>query len=95
VTHRQEVETHSVKCKRDMDYALKCIARAVLMDEQDVFQQDFVLWMDNITHALHKGNTAAQAYRHLRTAIQGAMPTECANLVTPYVDELVEAFSRA
>ena len=95
VTHRTAVETHSSKCKRDMSYSLKCIARAVLLDEQDFFQQDFVLWMDNITHALHKEDSAAQAYRNLRSEIQKILPTPCVALVIPYVDQLVEAFSRA
>lgn len=92
-THRPEVEAHGAKCKRDMSYALQYIARAVLMDESDVFKQDFALWMENITRAVHKGDSAARAYSCLKMTIQQSMPTHCAALVNPYLDDLITAFS--
>lgn len=92
-THRSEVESYGAKCKRDMAYALKYIARAVLMDESEVFKQDFALWMENITRAVHKGNSAARAYRCLKVEIQAAMPSECAAVIVPYLDDLITAFS--
>lgn len=92
-SHRQDVEAYGAKCKRDMAYALKYIARAMLMDEAEAFKQDFALWMENITRAVHKGNSAAIAYGYLKQAIQHAMSAQCAALVTPYLDELMTAFS--
>lgn len=93
-THRQEVKTHCVKCKRDMDYALKEIAKAVLVGDSEVFQQGFALWMENITRAVHKTNSAAQAYTCLKVVIKQEMSAECAALVIPYIDNLVTSFSR-
>jgi hypothetical protein len=92
-SHRQDVETHGAKCKRDMAYALKYVARAMLMDESEAFRQDFALWMENITRAVHKGNSAAVAYGYLKQEIQKALPAQCAILVTPYLDDLITAFS--
>jgi len=92
-THRDEVVNHSGKCRRDMTYALKYIARSVLTDEPEVFRQDFSLWMENITRAVHKGDSATRAYQHLKVEIQAALPKECAALVVPYLDDLITAFS--
>ena len=92
-THRQEVVTHSAKCKRDMDFALKEIARAVLLDEPEGFKQDFSLWMENITRAVHTNNAASRAYRCLKAEICTALPGDHAALVTPYLEELITAFS--
>jgi hypothetical protein len=93
-THRRVVQEHGGKCKRDMTYALGYVARAVLSDETTAFQQDFLLWMENITHALHKTESATRAYSFLKQEIQDTLPAPCAALVTPYMDELINTFSR-
>ena len=92
-THRQTVQTHGQKCQRDMTYALSFIAKAVLVDEAQEFQEEFALWMENITRALHKGESSAKAYRLLKQAIQTKLPEACAKLVAPYLDDLILAFS--
>jgi hypothetical protein len=92
-THRQEVQTHSAKCKRDMSYALQEVAKAVLTGDPEVFRQGFSLWMENITRAVHKGNSAARAYNCLKVEIQKEMPAECAALITPLIDDLITSFS--
>lgn len=92
-THRKDVEADGAKCKRDMAYALKYIARAALMDEADAFKQDFALWMENITRAVHKGDAAAKAYGCLNQVIQAKLPNQCAAIVTPYLEDLIMAFS--
>ncbi len=93
MTHRQEVQTHSAKCKRDMSYALQEVAKAVLTGDPEIFRQGFSLWMENITRAVHKGNSAARAYSCLKAQIQKELPTECAALVVPFIDDLVMSFS--
>jgi hypothetical protein len=91
--HRNELKVYGATCKRDMAYALKCIAQAVLTDELEEFQQDFALWMENIMRAVHKGELAAHAYRSLKIEVQKALPPQSAALVTPYINNLITAFS--
>lgn len=92
-THCQDVQTQRAKCQRDMAYALKQIAKAVLLDDSEVFKQEFSLWMENITRAVHQGDSAARAYTCLKAEITQAMPAACATLVVPYVDNLIHSFS--
>lgn len=95
MTHRKEVQTYGGKCRRDMTYTLQYIARAVLMDEAETFREGFAVWMENITRAVHKGDSAARACRCLKTEVQKALPVECSALVVPYIDDLITAFSNS
>lgn len=92
-THRRAVQEYGAKCKRDMDYALSYVAKSVLSNEAKGFREDFALWMENITRALHKGESSAQAYTYLKQEVQEALPSTCAELVTPFIDDLITAFS--
>ncbi|MDA0267446.1 MAG: hypothetical protein O2890_06935 [Cyanobacteria bacterium] len=92
-THRRVVQEHGGKCKRDMAYTLSYVARAVLSDDTNAFRQDFLLWMGNIAHALHKSDSSSEAYGCLKQEIHDTLPPQCAVLVTPYLDELINTFS--
>jgi hypothetical protein len=93
LTHREAVQEHGAKCQRDMLYTLECIAKAILLDNPDSFMEEYVVWMQNITRALHKEDSAIAAYRSLQTEITGTLPTEAAQLVNGYLDQLITAFT--
>lgn len=92
-SHREAVQEHGAKCQRDMLYTLTCVAKAVLLDNPDGFMEEYVVWMQNITRALHKEDSAIAAYRHLQTEILAALPETSAQLVNSYLDKLIQAFS--
>jgi Phycobilisome protein len=92
-SHCQVVQEHGAKCQRDMLYTLECIAKAVLLDNPDGFMDEYVVWMQNITRALHKEDSAIAAYHHLQTEILAALPETSAQLVNSYLDKLIQAFS--
>jgi Phycobilisome protein len=92
-SHREAAQEHGAKCQRDMLYTLECIAKAVLLDNPDGFIEEYVVWMQNITRALHKEDSAIAAYRHLQTEILAALPEASAQLVNGYLDKLIQAFS--
>jgi hypothetical protein len=92
-SHRQVVQEHSAKCQRDMLYTLGCIAKGILLDNPDGFREEYVVWMQNITRALHKEASAIDAYRSLQTEIAAALPQEGAQLVNSYLDQLIKAFA--
>lgn len=92
-THKKTIQDHGHKCKRDMDYTLRSIAKAVLLNDRVGFQEEFLLWMQNITRALHKEESAVQGYQLLKQVIAESMPATHAALVNGYLDELIQAFS--
>jgi len=93
LTHREAVQEHGAKCQRDMIYTLGYIAKAILLDNPDGFMEEYVIWMQNITRALHKEDSAIAAYRCLQTEILATLPAEAAQLVNGYLDTLITAFA--
>ena len=91
--HRLVIQEHGGKCQRDMLYTLECIAKAILLDNPDGFIEEYVMWMQNITRALHKESSAIDAYRSLQTEITAALPQEAAQLINGYLDKLITAFA--
>ncbi|MBW4460893.1 MAG: hypothetical protein KME47_11765 [Nodosilinea sp. WJT8-NPBG4] len=90
---REVVQVHGAKCQRDMLYTLECIAKAVLLDDPDGFMEEYVMWMQNITRALHKQDSAIAAYRSLQAQVLAALPEASAQLIISYLDKLIQALS--
>lgn len=91
--HRKVITEHGPKCQRDMTYTLQCIAQAILLDNRQGFVEDYVLWMQNITRALHKESSAVEAYRALQQEVAATFPSAGALLINGYLDELIDAFT--
>ncbi|HSM81785.1 MAG TPA: hypothetical protein VLS96_08865 [Nodosilinea sp.] len=91
--HRQAIQEHGPKCQRDMLYTVECIAKAILLDDPSGFVEEYVVWMQNITRALHKEDSAIAAYRSLQTEIAAALPEASAQLVNGYLDQLIKAMT--
>jgi len=91
--HRKAIQEHSAKCQRDMLYTLDCIARACLLSNADQFVEEYVVWMQNITRALHKEDSAVDAYRALQEEVKTVLPDEPARVVNGYLERLIEAIA--
>lgn len=92
-SHRKTVQEHGPKCRRDMAYTLECVAKAVLLDDDKGFIEDYVVWMQNITRSLHKETSAIEAYRALQQDVTAALSSESAALVNKYLDLLIQALT--
>lgn len=91
--HRKTIQEHGAKCQRDMLYTLECMAKAILLDDHQGFVDEYLMWMQNITRALHKQHSAVDAYRVLKAEINSRFPQECVQVVNPYLDKVIEAFA--
>jgi len=89
--HRKVIQDHGPECQRDMLYTLDCIAKAVLLDDLRGFIDSYVVWMQNITRALHKEESAVEAYRALQAEIKATLGGEDAVVVNVYLNQLIEA----
>lgn len=49
--------------------------------------------MQNITRALHKEDSAIEAYRALQEEVKATLPGEPAMVVNTYLDKLIEAIT--
>lgn len=91
--HRQMIQDHGAKCQRDMLYTLDCIAKAVLIGDTHSFVEEYVVWMQNITRALHKEDSAVEAYRALQEEVKATLSGESAMIVNDYLEKLIEAIT--
>ncbi len=91
--HRKAIQEHGAKCQRDMQYTLECIAKAVLLDDTEGFVEEYVVWMQNITRALHKEDSAIDAYQALQEEIKTSLSGQQAMIVNSHLDKLIEAIS--
>ncbi|MGK7888102.1 MAG: phycobilisome protein [Leptolyngbyaceae cyanobacterium] len=89
-SHRSVIQVHGNICKRDMGYILRYIGIAILKDDEQSFL-DLVYWMENITKALKKEDSALKAYQFLQQIIQTTMPGEMVQLIDPYLFCLIKA----
>lgn len=91
--HRKAVQENGKKCQRDMAYTLECIGRVILLDDSQYFQESYVIWMQNITRALHKQDSAVDAYRLLQAEISATQPAASAQLINAFLNQLIEAMT--
>jgi len=92
-THRHVIHEHSDKCQRDMTYVLRTAALALLKNDEDSFQEELILWMQNIMRSLHKEEQSAYAYKLLQEIIQESMPAENAILINHYLSLFIAALT--
>ncbi|NET49621.1 MAG: hypothetical protein F6K09_13055, partial [Merismopedia sp. SIO2A8] len=84
------VQSHGNTCKRDMGYILRHIAISILKDDTESFVE-LILWMENVTKALKKEESAVRAYQSLRSIVRSTLPEEMVTLIDPYLDILIKA----
>jgi mannitol-1-phosphate/altronate dehydrogenase len=92
-TDRHTIQEHGEKCKRDMSYVVRSIAIAILKDDEDAFNQQVVLWMQNIMTALHKESQSARAYRLLTEVVAENFPAANAKLVNDNLETFITALT--
>jgi hypothetical protein len=89
--HRQVVQEHSSQCQRDMSFTLEYIAKGLLLQDEDSFMEEYVVWIQNILRAFHRQEACVMSYQLLRDEIRGTMSGESCNLVLLYLEKLIEA----
>jgi len=92
-SHRQVIQEHGDKCRRDMGYVLRFAAVSILRNDEMFFTEHLILWMQNIMMALKKEQQSAQAYRLLQQVIQHHLPEEDAQIVNHYLNLFIEALT--
>lgn len=90
--HRKAIQDHGAKCQRDMTITLEYISKALLLDDSQFLTDQYLLWMQNITRALHKQDSATDAYEALREEINNSFPAASVAMLAPYLEITIQAF---
>jgi hypothetical protein len=89
--HRQVLQEHGPQCQRDMLFTLEYVSKGILLHDEDGFMEEYLVWMQNIIRAFHRQGACVVAYRMLREDVRSTLPSDQSNLMTMYLDKLIEA----
>jgi len=74
------------RCQFDMSEVLRTIAMAILTDDEEMFQEQMMFWLDTVLRAHHKQTVCSHAYKYLQETIDETLPAATASLTRPYID---------
>lgn len=86
------IRQHGSRCKYDMSEVLRYIALSILRDDELLFKEQMIIWLDTILMAHKRTNHCLPAYQHLQEVIDATLPPECSSLVRPYLDIVTLSF---
>lgn len=78
------------RCQRDMTLGLRCLALAMLLQDEELLKDRVLYWQQNIFLAMQLNY---QGYKFLGQAINAQLPKNQAELMTPYVQMAHEMMS--
>lgn len=85
------VQQHGQRCKYDMTEVLRYMAVAILRDDETLFKEQMIAWLDTILLAYKRTAHCVVAYRHLQEAIAASLPPQDASLTRPYIEIVTQA----
>lgn len=88
-TYPDLIKQHGKRCQYDMTEVLRYIALAVLRDDETLFVEQMISWLDTIILAHRRTTQCATAYRYLQDAINTSLPPAESNLMRPYLDKVI------
>ncbi|MGG6238635.1 hypothetical protein ACQ4N7_08340 [Nodosilinea sp. AN01ver1] len=89
--HRQVVQEHAQQCQRDMLFTLEYVSKGILLNDEDGFMEEYLVWMQNIIRSFNRQSACVVAYRLLKEEVRSTMPGDQSNLMVLYLDKLIEA----
>lgn len=87
-----EIIQHSAKrCQFDMTQVLRYMALAILLDDEFMFQEKMMFWLDTMLRAHHKQEACSKAYHHLQEVSQEMLTANTAELIRPLINVVFES----
>jgi hypothetical protein len=78
------------RCKRDMTLGLRCLALAMLLQDEEMLKDRVLYWQQNVFLAMQLNY---QGYKFLGLAIKTLLPANQAELMAPYAKMAHEMMS--
>ncbi len=90
-TYPELVQQHGGRCKYDMEEVLRYMALAILRDDEILFKEKVMIWLDTILLAHRRNSQCVVAYRNLQDAIAATLSAAGIKLTQPYMDVILQA----
>jgi hypothetical protein len=80
------IQHHGPRCKYDMTEVLRYIALSILRDDELLFKEKMLGWLDTILLAHKRNGHCRQAYQNLQEAIAANFAAAEIGLIRPYLE---------
>ncbi len=89
--HPEIIQRSAKRCQYDMTQVLRYIALAILLDDEFMFQEKMMFWLDTMLRAHHKQEACSKAYHHLQEVCQETLSANTAELIRPLINLIFES----
>lgn len=89
--HPEIIKRSGKRCQYDMSQVLRYIALCILLDDEFMFREKMIFWLDTMLRAHQKQDACCKAYQHLKEVIEDTFPGMISIQVTPYINIIFEA----
>lgn len=89
--HPEIIQKSGKRCQYDMGEVLRYMALAILRDDEFLFLEKLMFWLDTVLRAHQKQAACSKAYNLLQEAVEEALPTANSELVRPYINTILSA----
>ncbi len=89
--HPEIIKQSGKRCQYDMTNVLRYIALGILIDDEFMFRETMMFWLDTMLRAHHKQEACCKAYQFLDEVIQESYPGNVYEQVHPYIQIIFES----
>jgi len=89
--HPEIIKRSGKRCQYDMAQVLRYIALCILLDDEFMFREKMIFWLDTMLRAHHKQEACCKAYQHLKEVVRETLPGDVSEQVTPFINIIFES----
>jgi hypothetical protein len=89
--HPEIIKRSGKRCQYDMIQVLRYLALCILLDDEFMFREKMMFWLDTMLRAHQKQDACCKAYQYLKETVQESLPNTVSEQVNPYIDIIVES----
>lgn len=89
--HPEIIQQSGKRCQYDMGEVLRYIALCILRDDEFLFLEKVMFWLDTVLRAHHKQSACTKAYQYLQEAVDETLSPASSALVRPYINTVLSS----
>lgn len=89
--HPEIIKNSGKRCQYDMSQVLRYVALCILLDDEFMFREKMMFWLDTMLRAHRKQEACCKAYQYLKEAVKESLPSKVSEQVTPFINIIFES----
>lgn len=88
--HPEIINSSGKRCQYDMSQVLRYMALCILLDDEFMFREKMMFWLDTMLRAHRKQDACSKAYQYLKESAQERLSAKVCEQIMPYINIIVE-----